>query len=33
MMMAPRCVGFIANVLEQRRSGGRMWVRSRDVSP
>ena len=33
MLMAPRCVGFIAHALEQRRSGERMWVRSRYVGP
>lgn len=33
MLMAPRCVGFIAHALEQRRSGDRMWVRSRYVGP
>lgn len=33
LLMAPRCAGFIANALEQKRSGERMWVRSRYVGP
>ncbi|WP_374569017.1 citrate/2-methylcitrate synthase [Ideonella sp.] len=33
MLMAPRCVGFIAHALEQRLSGERMWVRSRYIGP
>ena len=33
LLMAPRCVGFIAHALEQRRSGERMWVRSRYIGP
>ncbi|MEK8032264.1 citrate synthase [Ideonella sp. DXS29W] len=33
LLMAPRCVGFLAHALEQRRSGERMWVRSRYVGP
>lgn len=33
LLMAPRCAGFIAHALEQRRSGERMWVRSRYVGP
>ena len=33
LLMAPRCAGFIAHALEQRRSGERMWVRARYVGP
>jgi len=33
LLMAGRCVGILAHVLEQRRSGERLVARSRYVGP